>query len=87
MNCLICGSPIKNKYNDNYALVGRPKYYCSDACRDYYKYFNAFQKSLSQIKLDDKHKRKIRGEMFRVANTIKINNSRTFGTDILSVEN
>lgn len=87
MTCLICGSPIKNKYNDNLALVGRPKYYCSNACRDYYKYFNAFQKSLSQINLDDKHKRKIRGEIFRVANIIKINNSRTFCTNILAVEN
>jgi hypothetical protein len=45
------------------------------------------QKSLEKIDLNDKYKRKIRGDMFRVANTIKVSNSRSFGTNILAVEN
>ena len=90
MFCFVCGKPIKQEYKltrFGYVHIGRPKNYCSDDCRNYLKYFNAMQKSLEKIDLDDKHKRKIRGDMFRVANTIKVSNSRSFGTNILAVEN
>lgn len=81
MTCFVCGLPIVQVGKGaHYAIIGRPKTYCSDNCRDYLKYFNAFQKSLSKIVLDDEHKRKIRGELFRVSNTLKLDSSRSFGT-------
>lgn len=82
MKCFVCGSPIVQVGKGaHYAIIGRPKTYCSDYCRDYLKYFNAFQKSLSKIVLDDEHKRKIRGELFRVSNTLKLSPLRSFGTE------
>ncbi len=84
MTCFVCGKPINQKNN---VVMGRPKNYCSDYCRDFQKYFNAMQKALDNIDLDNKHKRKIKGNLFRVANTITLPYSKTFGTNILAVEN
>lgn len=74
MKCLVCGKPINQNYVSTclgYELKGRPKTYCSAHCRDFTKYFNAMCKQLDQIELDNEHKRKIRGEMFRVGNSLK----------------
>jgi len=83
MTCLLCGKSVPQIYTTtrfgNF-VSGRPRLYCSDECRNFQKYFIAFQKYLDQIHLDDIHKRKIRGELFRVANTLKLYSSRTFGT-------
>lgn len=85
MKCLVCGKSVSQIYTTtrygNF-VSGRPRLYCSDVCRDFQKYFIACQKQLDKIELDDEHKRKIRGELFRVANTLKLSSSRTFGTKI-----
>lgn len=44
MTCFVCSSPIIPNHKDYRCSIGRPKTYCSDNCRDYLKYFNAFQK-------------------------------------------
>jgi hypothetical protein len=83
MKCLVCGKPIKQQtvlVRGGFAFKGRPKTYCSDHCRDFTKYFNAMQKELDQIELDDEHKRKIRGEMFRVGNSLKFPTIVNFST-------
>lgn len=83
MTCLVCGHITPQVYTTtrfgNF-VSGRPRTYCSDHCRNFMKYFNAMNKELDLIDLDDKHKRKIRGELFRVANTLKLSSSRTIGT-------
>ena len=81
MNCPVCGSVIfQEGKGAHYAIIGRPKSYCSKNCSNFMKYFNAMQKELDSIQLDDVHKRKIRGELFRVANTLKLVPSRSFST-------
>lgn len=88
MKCLVCGKPINQNYvltSYGYELKGRPKTYCSDHCRDYMKYFNAMNKQLDLIELDDEHKRKIRGELFRVGNSLKFPTSVNFSTKISRV--
>ena len=81
MLCPVCGNRVPQKYNGiTYEKVGRPKTYCSDHCANYMKYFNAMQKELDLIDLDDEHKRKIKGNLFRVANGLKLFNSRSFST-------
>lgn len=67
IKCFVCGTIIP--YDKNISF-GRPKTYCSPHCSDYQKYFNAMQKSLDFISLDNEHKRKIKGNLFRVANTL-----------------
>ncbi|GEM_PF-2532185 len=81
MKCLVCGNPVPcNIKGYRGASLGRPKTYCSDHCANYMKFFNAMQKELDLIDLDDKHKRKIRGELFRVANTLKLSAAAHFST-------
>ena len=83
MTCLVCGKPVPcNIKGYRGASIGRPKTYCSDHCANYMKYFVAMQKELDLIDLDDEHKRKIRGDMFRVGNTLKLSPSRDFSTKI-----
>ncbi len=89
MKCFVCGKSIPQQYKETrfgYVVIGRPKLYCSDTCRDFQKYFIACQKQLEQIVLDDEHKRKIRGEMFRVANTLKFPTIVNFSTKKASAE-
>ncbi|QEH06731.1 hypothetical protein [Sulfurospirillum multivorans] len=80
MKCLVCGKPII--FNDKCyrCSFGRPKTYCSDHCRDFTKYFNAMVKHLDQIELDDEHKRKIRGDISRVGNSLKFPTIVDFST-------
>ena len=87
MTCLVCGKPIISNDKGYCCSFGRPKTYCSDHCRNYMKYFVAMQKELDLIDLDDKHKCKIRGDLFRVGNALKLCNSRSFGTKINRSEN
>lgn len=82
MTCLVCGKPIVFNDKGYRCSIGRPKTYCSDHCANYLKYFNAMQKELDLIDLDDLHKRKIRGDLFRVGNGLKLFNSRSFSTEI-----
>lgn len=87
MICPVCGNRVPQKYNCvTYEKVGRPKTYCSDHCANYTKYFVAMQKELDLIDLDDEHRRKIRGDMFRVGNTLKLSPLRDFSTKIPRVK-
>ena len=89
MKCFVCGKPIPQKFYETcsgYVSVGRPKTYCSSSCRYFQKYFIAAQKALDGISLDDLHKRKIRGELFRLANTLVLSSSFDFSTKNAPVE-
>ena len=90
MSCFVCGKPIKQNYvltRFGYELKGRPKIYCSDDCRDFQKYFIACQDKLFKIDLSDAFKRKIRGDFFRVANSLVLSSSVGFGTKTPSANN
>jgi predicted nucleic acid-binding Zn ribbon protein len=65
--CLVCGSPILIKNNGR----GRKKEYCSTACSDFVKYYNAFERSLELITFSDKsYLKKIKGDLFVLVNTL-----------------
>jgi len=90
MTCFVCGKSVPQIYTTTRfgnIVSGRPRTYCSDHCRNFMKYFVAMQKELDLIDLDDEHKRKIRGELFRLANTLKLSSSRTIGTKTNRSEN
>ncbi len=89
VHCLICGSLIEQRFNscsfgcgEYEQYGGRPKLYCSFHCRNFQKYFVALQKELSQIVLDDAHKRKIKGDLFALANSLVLSSSGNNGTKI-----
>lgn len=89
IHCLICGNPIIQRFNlcsfgcgEYEQYGGRPKLYCSSHCRNFQKYFVAFQKELSQIVLDDAHKRKIKGDLFALSNSLVLSSSGNNGTKI-----
>lgn len=65
MKCIICGKYI------NKTIGTKPKMYCSENCRNFNKFYNALQKTLDNMEATDKNKRLLRGELFRIANTIK----------------
>lgn len=62
--CSTCGHEIlkKSKF--------RPAFYCSDNCRDYYKYKNAIEKILISIEPTSECLKVIRGDMFRLSNIL-----------------
>lgn len=70
MKCFVCG----NDFEQNQGK-GRKKEYCSTTCREYQKYFNAMVDKLSKIKPTEEAKRMIKGEIFQIANEIKIKRS------------
>jgi hypothetical protein len=64
MNCPICGNTF-NPYT-----AGKPKTYCSDDCRNYFKYKNALEKILLTLKPTREAKKVIKGDMFRLSNLL-----------------
>ena len=87
MNCIVCGSPIKQNYNDTrfgYALNGRPKQYCSQNCREFNKFFTAMSKRLDNMTPTNEAKRLLKGQFFKLSNTIIIPISRSNGTKTTS---
>jgi len=64
MNCPICG----NNFNPHTA--GKPKTYCSDECRNYFKYKNALEKILLSLHPTQEAKKVIKGDMFRLCNLL-----------------
>lgn len=64
INCPICSTEFNEFTN------GKPKTYCSDDCKDYYKYKNALERILIKIKPHINDSKLIRGDMFRMANLI-----------------
>ena len=63
--CPTCGNPVPESTG-----AGRPPVYCSDNCRDIEKFRVALAKRITQATFDDKHRALIRGELFRMANSI-----------------
>lgn len=65
--CPICGNSFINTNK------GKPRIYCSDNCKDFQKYLNALDSKLSKIEFNDNSNAKfLKGELWRLANTIKI---------------
>lgn len=70
MFCRICGSSIESKKG------GRVKEYCSDNCKDVYKYYSAFERALSKVDFKDMdYVRPIKGDLFRIVNNMPKPNS------------
>lgn len=65
-NCQVCGNPITRKTSF------KPRSYCSDNCRDFNKYKNAFEDKLLKIKPTKESRKLLRGDMFRLSNSISI---------------
>jgi len=63
--CKVCGHTFyQNK-------TGRFKEYCSDDCRDFNKFKNAFLSKLDSISFKDySYIKSLKGELFRVVNSL-----------------
>lgn len=66
MQCECCGK----SFSQDFIKGGRPRIYCSDSCRDFMKYLNAFQKSMKDIRFTSSASKSIRGDLFALSNTI-----------------
>lgn len=65
--CPICGISF------NCYTRGKPKIYCSDNCRNVFKYFNALESSLNKVSFVGKSSNMFKGDLFRLANNLKCN--------------
>lgn len=63
--CPICGNDFKQ------SSKGRTKKYCSSNCKNLVKYLNAFENCLSNVSFVGKYSNIMKGDIFRLANTIK----------------
>ena len=61
--CLICGNPLGKSYT-------KPRFYCSNNCRDYAKFKTALEKTIVKLKATPSAVSLIRGDMFRLANLL-----------------
>jgi len=50
--------------------AGKSKTYCSDNCRNYYKYKNALEKSIIGLQVTKEAKKLIKGDLFRLSNLL-----------------
>ena len=71
--CSICGCSMS-------CGVYKPKLYCSDNCRNYAKFKNALEKSILLMRPCGDASRVIRGDMFRLANSV-VNGTNTISDD------
>lgn len=62
--CHICG----NEFSDS--SFYKPRFYCSDNCRNYYKYKNALERCLINLNPTIGAKKIIKGDMFRLSNFV-----------------
>ncbi len=62
--CHVCG----NTFDDE--SIYKPKSYCSDNCRNYMKFKNALERTLLLLRPTKEAKKVIRGDMFRLSNSI-----------------
>jgi uncharacterized Zn finger protein (UPF0148 family) len=65
--CPVCSAPL-------FRLSGyKPKTYCSGECKDTVNFMSALYKSIDKVLLhaDKSSKKKLKGELFRLANQIK----------------
>lgn len=66
-NCPVCGQFIHRNAN---AKGGRPRIYHDD-CRKLQQLFSWLEDMLPEINFDDDHISKVRGDLFRLANTVR----------------
>ncbi len=69
--CQICGC--------DYESISNKSMYCGDDCRDYNKFKNALERILIDLKPCNKNARLIKGDIFRMANIIRIGTNRKQG--------
>lgn len=63
--CRICGSFFPQKHN------GRTREYCNDNCKNYFKYFSALDKVISNIEFQDiKYIKSIKSDFFGLVNAL-----------------
>ena len=69
MNCRTCGKVLPCR---RYAALsgGRRREYCNDACKDVYKYFNAFERSMDKVVFTSLSKSEWRSRLFQTRNGI-----------------
>lgn len=63
--CRICGkkTPPSNS--------SRPKEYCGDHCRNFYKYLSAMDRELDHITFEDHaHAKRVKGDLFSIINNL-----------------
>ncbi len=66
LKCPVCGTEYEN------TKKGRTKEYCSPNCQEFNKYKNAMEDKLSNINFNSNEAKLIKGELWRIANIIKI---------------
>ena len=65
--CPICGAVVIQSGK------GKPRDYCSDNCRDTFKYINALERNLNKIDFKNKDcAKQLKGDIWSVSNLIKI---------------
>ena len=62
--CRTCGHVFEQGHTNS-------KQYCSDPCRNFWKYLRAAERELEKINLDPVHRKMIKGELFAIANSIR----------------
>lgn len=62
--CHTCG----HSFSD--ISIYKPRSYCSDNCRNYFKYKNALERCLINLNPTIEAKKIIRGDMFRLCNSL-----------------
>jgi len=68
MTCECCGNPITTSKGNK---GGRPRQYCSTACKDLTKYKTAMLKCLDKVEFTEEYSKIFRGDLFALANEIK----------------
>jgi hypothetical protein len=92
MNCIVCNNPIEQNIKESsfiyggFELNGRPKQYCSKNCREFNKFFTAMSKRLDNMSPTYGAKRLLKGQFFKLANTIIIPVSKSNGTKLASAK-
>lgn len=66
--CQVCGCM--------YESISNKSTYCSEQCRNYVKYKNALERILINIKLCNKNASVIKGDIFRLANIVRIGTNK-----------
>jgi len=65
--CPICGN------NFSCHTRGKPKTYCSDDCRNIFKYINALERLVLKVNFNGKSSNHLKADLFQLANKLKCN--------------
>ncbi len=64
--CLVCGNEF------HFKRKGRIREYCSDECKDFYKFKNALERTIIKIDFKNGFSNQAKGDLFALANLIKL---------------